>query len=811
VHPSSSLVRSTWWAKFARCPHDILPLMLRADDRRPAMRALGQLAVVIIGTTVFAGATPVRAQDTSPFSNCRVESSSRFLGNRLEPIEGRPGAERVILTGDVSIRCDDVTLFADEVSFENDTKRVSALGHVTFQQPDVSIYAERAEIDGTTKLGTFYQARGTARMGDEPVERSPFGTAESDIMFEAEELSRTGPRGYRLRGGRFTACVQATPRWEMVGSDVSIQLDRYVLMRNMVFKVKDVPLLYWPVMYYPINKEDRSTGFLLPSYASSTIGGAGISNAFFWAINRSQDATFYHDWNAKSGQGFKTEYRYVVSPASQGQMGFHQQSRPALRSSSGAIVSPSERSYRVNGNASQSLPRGFRLSAAADYFTSVSALQRHQNTGDYSQRTRSWNANLSGNINRVRVSSTADVRDFFYGTSAGQRSGRLPSVSLTLNDSTIGQSRIYYGASGEVGYLLRQDTVGDPTTDRSLWRMHAAPTIRAPLSRLPYLSATGSATWQFTRWLESKDPVSGRQVPVALTRQLLDMRASVTGPVLSRVFQTPNNGYAERFKHLIEPSFTIQRTTAFRSFDRVVVNDYGIDGLVGGTTSINYRLSNKLLARRRAPEGAPGTPVAPGIVREILSVELGQSYHSDARAAFYDTNYQSSARSTDTKGTFTALLLTAVSRPTDVASAQFRMEIDPKYRQIRELGASGLVQGTRVSGSAGWTKRLVIPGLAGFDANGSRHTLNSSVSLSTTGNRLGGSYGMSLDIKNGGFTDQRITAYYTSQCCGISFDWQALSTPLYPGIPTDRRFGVSFSLAGIGSFSNPMGAFGGPR
>jgi len=45
--------------------------------------------------------------------------------------------------------------------------------------------------------------------------------------------------------------------------------------------VKGVPILYLPVMYYPINKEDRATGFLLPMYTASTLKGNTISNAFF--------------------------------------------------------------------------------------------------------------------------------------------------------------------------------------------------------------------------------------------------------------------------------------------------------------------------------------------------------------------------------------------------------------------------------------------------------------------------------------------------------------------------------------------------
>ena len=38
----------------------------------------------------------------------------------------------------------------------------------------------------------------------------------------------------------------------------------------MVMRVKDVPLLYLPAMYYPINKDDRATGFLMPTYGTST-------------------------------------------------------------------------------------------------------------------------------------------------------------------------------------------------------------------------------------------------------------------------------------------------------------------------------------------------------------------------------------------------------------------------------------------------------------------------------------------------------------------------------------------------------------
>ena len=39
-------------------------------------------------------------------------------------------------------------------------------------------------------------------------------------------------------------------------------------LRNAVIRVKDVPIFYLPVLYYPIQSDDRATGFLLPTYGS---------------------------------------------------------------------------------------------------------------------------------------------------------------------------------------------------------------------------------------------------------------------------------------------------------------------------------------------------------------------------------------------------------------------------------------------------------------------------------------------------------------------------------------------------------------
>ena len=58
------------------------------------------------------------------------------------------------------------------------------------------------------------------------------------------------------------------------------------------------------------------------------------------------------------------------------------------------------------------------------------------------------------------------------------------------------------------------------------------------------------------------------------------------------------------------------------------------------------------------------------------------------------------------------------------------------------------------------------------------------------------------------FLQQRYFAYYNAQCCGVLVEYQTYNI-VGLADPQDRRFNVSFTLAGIGTFSNFLGAFGG--
>ncbi len=105
--------------------------------------------------------------------------------------------------------------------------------------------------------------------------------------------------------------------------------------------------------------------------------------------------------------------------------------------------------------------------------------------------------------------------------------------------------------------------------------------------------------------------------------------------------------------------------------------------------------------------------------------------------------------------------------------------------------------------------------MPGFnDPNRADQYINGVVNIRRLRNRVGGTYAFNYDLQRDRFLNQRWVAYYNAQCCGVGFEYQTfnLQGSLVPtAVPQDRRFNISFTLAGIGTFSNLFGAFGGQQ
>jgi LPS-assembly protein len=756
--------------------------------RLPVLVALAVLIVTV---------HPAHAQ-TPELAGC---SRTWFVGSQ----DARNvNSTHTILIKDVQIDCNDIQLFADEAELFSDIDRVRASGNVLFVSNTNRIFAERMEFNTKTKTGTFYVASGIANLENRGADRSLFGSQEPDAYFWGETIEKLGPKTYRITHGGFTTCVQPTPRWAMAANSVTMTLEKRAILTNMVLKVKDVPVFYLPAMYYPINKENRATGFLIPVYGASTIKGQTLYNAFFWAINRSQDATLYHTFYSKTGQSIGGQYRYIASAGSSGNVEtVVVREHPATYQLANGTEStvPGIDSYTITGTVLQSLPAHLRLSGSANYFSSLVAQQRYQQEiYAATNRTRNFGVNLSGNWGANSVSGTVDRNETFTNDTDSTTFGSRPRFSYSRGEKSIGNLPIYFGTNAEYVETVRLGNTTAQKTDLGITRFDLFPTIRFPFTKLPYLTFNSSMGFRETYWSESL--VNSLRVPESIQRRYFQMGTTITGPVFTRIFNTPGRTYAQKFKHVIEPSVTLQRSTAIDNFDNIVKLD-GTDNIVGKSTSATYGLSNRVYAKKESS-------------REIVAVSISQSYNTDANATALDQQYQSNPLTASLAPShFSPVALQVHVSPTTATDATLRAEYDPRAHALRSLTANGGLAEGWVVENAGWSISKLIPTDPAGVITTSSHTLFSTTVFQKPGNAWSGSYAFNYDVKLKDFVNQRIIAHYNSQCCGIAVEYQKFNygpaRASAIGVPRDHRFNLSFTLAGIGTFSDLFGAFGGQQ
>src|SRR5688572_1628258 len=554
--------------------------------------------------------------------------------------------DRVLFREAVELTQGNMKFYADLVEYHIDTNRMIATGNVLLIEPNHQIAADRADFNPKTRLGTFYNARGFAKLGT-PSEMVTSGPIDPDVQFYGDTLEKVSNDTYVITNGGFTSCVQANPRWEMASGRLRLRVDHYALLRNMMLKVKGVPALYLPYMYYPLSNDGRSTGFLMPSYGSSTYKGHTISNAFFWAINRSQDATFLHDWYSKTGQSIAGEYRYVSIGGAGNFRSSLLNERPISYVVDGDPVEQAGRkSFNAFGNLSQSLGGSWYAQARADYSSDLTVDQLYStDIGRASRRTRSYGGSVSGTTKGLRVTGTFERNEYFAENGQSTVRGNNPRINIMRPDRLIGRLPIYASVTSDYVRIESNSFDEDRVQllNQGLHRIDVTPAIRFPFNKLAFLAVNASARFPNTFWSDSVllDAITGKPVEDTLTgvdkrtgsslaRRYVELSAEVNGPTLVRIWDAPKASYAQRFRHSIEPFLNVTYRTSIKNFDQIPKLESS-DQIVGNATSFAYGMSTRFYAKRTV-DGPRAIP------REVIRAQIKQSYFTDARSILADAD-----------------------------------------------------------------------------------------------------------------------------------------------------------------------------
>jgi len=770
----------------------------------------------------FAQVPATVASQTPPPAQAASQTPSPTPGNNTIPFgisnssswKFEQVGDHLHLIGQAAIEGTNLKFFADDIDLYMNTNRVVASGNVVFTNEDGRISAERVEFNTETGTGTFYDASGIMSLATKPgaaprpgapvispASSAAFGGQDPDVYFYGEKLEKLAPRRYRITRGGFTTCVQPTPRWEVTSDSLILNLDEYAIARNMLLKVKGVPMFYLPVLYYPIQQTQRQTGFLLPTYGRSTIRGQALSEAFFWAIDRSQDATLYGDWFTKTGVGEGAEYRFVAGPLSAGSVRFYhfgQHEATYVTNGTTTTLAPSS-SYSFNGVATEAYGK-LRLRGRLDYFSNVQTQQLYQqNLYLASLRSRLIEGGASDNFGPVALTALYQRNETFNSNTNSILYGSTPKVDAILAPRQLFGAPMYVSLNSEYG-LLPYQTINDGiiTQDNGLSRVDFAPSLRVPLSKLTYLSINNSIGYRSTYYSRSIDPTTGKEVASPFLRNYTQLRSEIVGPVFTKIWDTPDTSYAERMKHVIEPAFTIDYTSLIPDYQRTPLLTDSSDFIVGGTERLTYGLTNRLMYRGKTNNGVRGQ------TREFVTVGVQQTYYSNVQSSRYDTSYASSATN-GTPTNFSAVALTGRFSPSAKIDTNTRIEYNPNHLGLEVWTVGSTLSLGRSSGSLNFSRRHLTPG-SPIDSY-----LSGSTSVHSANGHLTGTYALSWDLTHSTIVTQNVQATYMAQCCGLQAEVQKYNYFVGSGIPvpSDTRFNFSFVLAGLGTFSNFFGAFGG--
>ena len=208
-----------------------------------------------------------------------------------------------VLEGNVELKRDSLTLRADRLRYSPLTDRASATGNVSLQQPGLQVTGPA----GSVKLGSR----------ETQIKQPLFQIDQLKGKGKAEELIFDGVDTFTLKEPKYTVCPICKPNevenadWyveaEELELDQSAQVGRAKKAR-VVFQ--DVPILAIPYLSFPTSNR-RKSGFLAPSFGSTSRSGTEVIAPYYWNIAPNRDVTLYPKVITRRGVQLGSETRYL--------------------------------------------------------------------------------------------------------------------------------------------------------------------------------------------------------------------------------------------------------------------------------------------------------------------------------------------------------------------------------------------------------------------------------------------------------------------------------------------------------------------
>jgi LPS-assembly protein len=557
-----------------------------------------------------------------------------------EKVVEQPTKEKIFLTADhmthdnkrgmvwawgkVVIQLKDRTIQANKVKVNNKTGNGTAIGNVIITQSDgTRLRGNKTLFNTNNEQGRIFETRG--RLG-------------KNFYLKGKDITRYSETHYKVKKGHLTTCEGSLPDWLFEAESMDIVVGDRALFTKGVFKVRDIPILYFPAGYIPIN-QNRKSGFLMPSFGNSDTDGTTFNNTYYWAINGHSDATFTLGYQSKRGFNPGIEYRYTPDADTRG----------AIIASYIDDKITQSTFWKVDASHEQKFSNGFEFDGILELesgfgrnFSDNSSQRTSRNTDSHATLTKTFDNNSTLDIlTRYRDSSQE---------SSDQTFAELPRITYKAPKYALGDSNFYVNLDTSfTSFLTDLDSSPDVDDDFSVQRFDFHPQLSYTMKIAPWLSFTPTLGLRETVYSEGLDATKNNKRLDLFSRESFDVTAAFEGPRIEKIFSLKNK-YIPKVKHLIEPRLTYSFIPDLDEIDRekIKVLD-GIDS-VNRQSSVTYSLTQRLLQKELEKEGTFST-------REVLRFDISQSFdlieatgseNSENKRPFADIRFDLDSRLTDT-------------------------------------------------------------------------------------------------------------------------------------------------------------------
>jgi LPS-assembly protein len=359
----------------------------------------------------------------------------------------------VSAVGNVQIYYNGATIEADEVTYNQKTKRLLAQGNVRL-----------TEADGKITYGQLIDLTDDYRDGF--VDSLRLETAD-DTRFAAQRADRTQGNYTVLQNGVYTACEPCAndpkkpPLWQVQAARIiHDQTEKMLYFEDARVEFFGVPLAWVPFMSAPDPTVKRKSGFLFPTVSDTTQYGLGVEVPYYWALAPNADITVSTMATTRQGELFQGEWRQRLMDGSYSikAAGIFQQD-PGYFAARDGVNSPTAASFRGAVQTAGQFGLGTHFVWGWDGILVTDS----QFLYDYrrSQFTSSFDPFLTGvasvGVSQLYLTGTGD-RSFFdirsiyyYGFSELDVQSQLPIIHPVLDYSNVLAQQV---AGGEFSYKI---------------------------------------------------------------------------------------------------------------------------------------------------------------------------------------------------------------------------------------------------------------------------------------------------------------------------------------------------------------------